>query len=83
MRLGFFSRCLIQGNRARGDPDREIVGKRGVTRGDLVLVHKWIDLSAFFMQTSSDAWDIAEVFKTYSYSRRKFPLLYITLQIVH
>lgn len=24
---------------ARGDPDREIVGIRGVTRGDLVLVH--------------------------------------------
>lgn len=39
MHLGFFPRCLIQGNRARGDPDREIVGIRGVTRGDLVLVH--------------------------------------------
>jgi len=34
-----FPRCLPQGDRARGDPDREIVGIRGVTRGDLVLVH--------------------------------------------
>lgn len=34
-----FPRCLPQGVWARGDPDREIVGIRGVTRGDLVLVH--------------------------------------------
>lgn len=38
-RRRLFPRCLPQGVWTRGDSDREIVGIRGVTRGDLVLVH--------------------------------------------
>lgn len=58
----FLPGCLPQGARARGDPDREIVGIRGVTRGDLVLVHNGsicLRSSCRTPRTSSNAPDIA------------------------
>lgn len=67
-----FSPAVSHRETEQGDPDREIVGIRGVTRGDLVLAHN----GSICLRTSCKppARDIAEIFQIYS--RRKFSSTY-------